>query len=118
MEYPEAVTVTGESGRGRLPEVAEYKVRAFDILLISSSRTLSLAEPAYPWNERKAIVPRMARMVITTISSTRVKAEDLRINGGKEVKNACLTIYTKHILLQFRYLSNFCNYSLTISFNF
>jgi len=34
-----------ESGKGIFPEVAEYKVIAFDMLLISSSRTLSLAEP-------------------------------------------------------------------------
>ena len=44
------------------------------ILFISDILTPSLAFDEYHWNDIKAIVHRIARIVITTINSTRVKA--------------------------------------------
>jgi len=49
-------------------------VRVEMILLRSRVLTPSLAFLLYPPRARKAIVPSIARIVITTISSTRVKA--------------------------------------------
>ncbi len=69
---PEYVTAKELSGIGYAPDVTMDKSSDFDTCARSLTRTESLAFDEYPPMERKPIVPRIASMVITTISSTRV----------------------------------------------
>jgi hypothetical protein len=66
------------SGIGSLPDVALNTESHFAILLISDNLVESLALADCEEKERKAIVARIARMTMTTISSTRVKAALIR----------------------------------------
>jgi hypothetical protein len=62
------------SGFGKLQDVTLNIESHFAILLISDNLVESLAEADWEENERNAMVARIARMTMTTISSTRVKA--------------------------------------------
>jgi hypothetical protein len=75
---PEAVRViipqpVGASGGGSAPLFIENISNPWVILVRSDTRALSLAEPANPQRLMKAMVPRMTRIVMTTMSSTSVK---------------------------------------------
>ena len=72
FQAQEAVRVIGDDGFGTLPARVRYNSNDFVIFVISDNRLLSLAELEYELNERKAIVASIARIVITTMSSTRV----------------------------------------------
>ena len=63
-----------ESGIGNLPELANCIQSHFAALDISAILVESLAEDDCELKERKAIVPSIASIVMTTISSTKVKA--------------------------------------------
>jgi hypothetical protein len=61
-------------GIGYFPVVCLNIVFTFSILFMSASLTESLELAAYHWNDINATVARTARIVITTMSSTSVKA--------------------------------------------
>ncbi len=66
--------------------------RPLDILVRSDILELSLAEPEYPERLVNAMVQRITRMVMTTMSSTRVNQNGVYFLvfgvgiGGKEMK--------------------------------
>ena len=66
---------TFESGLGYVHAVALKTDSHFDILDISESLVESRALTLCEENDKKAIVASIAKMTMTTISSTRVKAE-------------------------------------------
>jgi hypothetical protein len=70
---PEAVILTFESGNGYFPESAKLTDNHLDILFISDNLAESRAEDDCDEKLKKAIVARIARITITTMSSTRVK---------------------------------------------
>lgn len=76
---PDAVRVIALLGLGRVIVFDTAISNAFARLSKSVSLALSLAEAAYPLNDKKAIVLSIASIVITTMSSTRVKANFLCI---------------------------------------
>jgi hypothetical protein len=80
MGTHEAVIDIGFSGAGYLPATALKTDNHFAMLDISAKRVESLTDADWEEKDRNAIVARIARMTMTTISSTRVKAErELRI---------------------------------------
>jgi hypothetical protein len=60
------------SGNGTTHVFILYISNHFDKLFISDILTESRAEDEYDWNDINHIVQRIARIVITTINSTRV----------------------------------------------
>ena len=70
---PEAVMFTGFSGRGYFQDLIWNISNHFLRLVRFSIRTLSRAFAWKPQRLRNAMVQRITRMVITTMSSTRVK---------------------------------------------
>jgi hypothetical protein len=62
------------SGFGSVQAVAWKTQSHFEILFMSASLVESLAEADWEEKDRNAMVARIARITITTISSTRVKA--------------------------------------------
>ena len=62
------------SGFGYFQCFTLYSSSTFVILLRSANLVESLALSAYHWNDMNATVARTARIVITTMSSTSVKA--------------------------------------------
>jgi hypothetical protein len=91
MVVTPAVRVIGAPGRGRVQPFDTVSSIDFARFVRSESRALSRAFAEYHQNVRKAIVARIARMVITTMSSIRVKA-----------RKCCLVIY----LLKKRFIYN------------
>jgi len=76
MMTPEAERVMVLSdGGGTVPFRMMRISSHLEILVISDTRTLSRADRAYEKNDMRAMVQRMTRMVMTTMSSVRVKAE-------------------------------------------
>jgi hypothetical protein len=69
-----AVMVMTESGMGYVPDVALNTESHLVIFVTSDNLVESRADEDWEENERKAMVARIARITITTISSTRVKA--------------------------------------------
>jgi hypothetical protein len=67
--------VVGESGIGYVPDVALNTQSHFEIFDTSAILLESLADDDWEEKERNAIVARIARITITTISSTRVNPE-------------------------------------------
>ena len=61
------------SGIGKDPDFTYAIFRPLSIEATVVMRTLSRAHLAYPESETSAIVPRITRIVMTTINSTRVK---------------------------------------------
>ena len=61
-------------GFGSFQVFKENNSREVLIFFISDTLLVSLEIAEYHWNDIKAIVHRIARIVITTISSTSVKA--------------------------------------------
>ena len=74
MTEPDARISILESGMGTFPDVALNTDNHFAILLISASRVESLADADCEEKDRNAIVASIAKITITTMSSTRVKA--------------------------------------------
>ena len=74
MTVAPAVRLMALLGFGRVDHFVTCTSRAFARFERSESLALSLAEDEYPEKDKKAIVPRIARIVMTTISSRRVKA--------------------------------------------
>jgi hypothetical protein len=68
--------VLASSGAGRTQSVPRDRVIWLYRAFISADRTESRAPAEYPEKDTSPIVPRIARMVMTTTSSMRVKAED------------------------------------------
>ena len=62
------------SGAGYLPDTVYCTTNHLDMLDISDIRALSRALALWLPNERNDIVPRIDSIVITTMSSTSVKA--------------------------------------------
>jgi hypothetical protein len=63
-----------QSGMGYVHEIALNTHNHFDMFVVSANRVESRAEDDCEEKERNAIVANMAKMTITTISSTSVKA--------------------------------------------
>jgi hypothetical protein len=74
VEVIHHVYATGEAGTGITPATAWRNSSHFLMFVVSDNLTESLAEPDCDEKDRNAIVARIARITITTISSTRVKA--------------------------------------------
>jgi hypothetical protein len=72
-----------ESGKGYFQLKAKFTDNHLAILFISASLVESLADADCEEKDRNAIVARIARITITTISSTRVKALFLKYLGIK-----------------------------------
>ncbi len=70
----ERVIVLAFSGGGSVPSIQRVRPSCPYILFISERRALSLAPAKYPVRVTNPMAQRMARMVITTMSSMRVKA--------------------------------------------
>jgi hypothetical protein len=71
-----------DSGIGSFEDAAEKTHSHVDMFDMSTNLVESLAEELCDENERKAMVARMAKMTITTISSTKVNARFLSFNIG------------------------------------
>ena len=69
--------IAGLSGIGYFHATANCTDSHLAILVISASLVESLAEADWSENDRNAIVASIARMTITTMSSTRVNQERL-----------------------------------------
>lgn len=75
MAHPDALRATEAPGCGIDQAFKRVISSAFARLVISESRTLSRALVLYHENEKKAIVASIARIVMTMMSSMRVKAD-------------------------------------------
>ncbi len=71
--HPKKVTQVAEEGSGKYPVFTRVSSRVFVIFARSEMREPSLALTEYPEILIKPTVQRMASMVMTTMSSTRVK---------------------------------------------
>jgi hypothetical protein len=93
----EAVTDTTPSGVGYLPDSAKLMLSHFAILLMSESLVESLADADCDEKLKKAIVASMARITITTINSTKVKAEwKFRIQNGEfRIEDFLFDVYSE-----------------------
>lgn len=68
-----------ESGIGNLSASALNSTNHFEMLFMSVKRLESLAYVDWLENDKKDMVARIAKITITTISSTSVNQEDLNI---------------------------------------